>query len=456
MKSELWKMLKHCPSAWSASGLLLMQQLIVCSSTLWIARLSHHIAESKPFVLDLLLFLTSLFVVFIPGTLSIYFSEKAKFDFLSQYIQGFEKNFFGRSLSHADPKLRDKTSSFLSSESFLVIEEAANLIYNWLSTGLNVALNVLVVSLVVDQKFILGYLVSFILVFLLLKKTGRRVELPAEKAQAQRVSLQENLKKAWDNVVLGNRYNFEQWRSAKNKSFVSAKAAAAHSMSWTQWISSAAMTLSMLPVLTILVWSFIQNIGNWAMLAVLVATLPRQIQIIQFMHGLVSYFVQWKATKNRLSGLSKGLEILDGEESYLERIHWDKLKLSGKDTEKIPLRDWLSYSSGWLHGRFTLRGENGAGKSTFLRMLKENYGDEAIYLPSHSQLSFEDEKVDQGSTGQQIKRKLNELLHIRKMSVLLLDEWDANLDERNRNEIDQRIEEVAKDRIVIEARHQRC
>ncbi len=40
-------------------------------------------------------------------------------------------------------------------------------------------------------------------------------------------------------------------------------------------------------------------------------------------------------------------------------------------------------------------------------------------------------------------------------SLLMLDEWDANLDESNRRKIDQLLDEASREMVVIEVRHLR-
>jgi ABC-type bacteriocin/lantibiotic exporter with double-glycine peptidase domain len=107
-------------------------------------------------------------------------------------------------------------------------------------------------------------------------------------------------------------------------------------------------------------------------------------------------------------------------------------------------------------GRYTLRGPNGSGKTSLLLSLKEIYGDGAFYLPAQWELET-GQDVSGISTGQRAVNSLLELLTPNErnglLPILLLDEWDANLDEENQLMIDQRISEIAKTHLVIESRH---
>ena len=110
----------------------------------------------------------------------------------------------------------------------------------------------------------------------------------------------------------------------------------------------------------------------------------------------------------------------------------------------------LSHANG--PGRFTIRGENGAGKSTALLMIKKELANKAFFLPTHNHLSFVAE-TNKYSTGESLKNRLIEILDEVEADVLLLDEWDANLDSDNKEKLSKLIDELAAKKCVIEVRH---
>ena len=104
-------------------------------------------------------------------------------------------------------------------------------------------------------------------------------------------------------------------------------------------------------------------------------------------------------------------------------------------------------------GRFTIRGENGSGKSTLLLALKKFFGESAIMLPAqHGRLAWKNSNPDL-STGQRTLQQIREMVSGSDVRVLLFDEWDANLDYSNREEINQLLNDISSSLIVIEIRH---
>jgi ABC-type bacteriocin/lantibiotic exporter with double-glycine peptidase domain len=104
-------------------------------------------------------------------------------------------------------------------------------------------------------------------------------------------------------------------------------------------------------------------------------------------------------------------------------------------------------------GRYSLAGPNGSGKTSLLLHLKELLRERAFYLPAHS---FLFPAIRTGlSTGQ---RKLKDLRSTfdtaqGRVPVILLDEWDANLDPANRERISADIDELARSHAVVEVSH---
>jgi ABC-type transport system involved in cytochrome bd biosynthesis fused ATPase/permease subunit len=103
-------------------------------------------------------------------------------------------------------------------------------------------------------------------------------------------------------------------------------------------------------------------------------------------------------------------------------------------------------------GRLTLRGENGSGKSTALMLVKNALANRAFLLPTYSQLSFTSE-TNKYSTGESLHNRLIEILERVDVDVLLLDEWDANLDSDNQERLSALIDQLSLKKCVIEVRH---
>ena len=67
--------------AWICLLFIVIQQLVVASSTLWIALLAENISQREPFFLELGLLIGSLVIVYAPAFFGLVFLEKAKWSF---------------------------------------------------------------------------------------------------------------------------------------------------------------------------------------------------------------------------------------------------------------------------------------------------------------------------------------------------------------------------------------
>ena len=104
-------------------------------------------------------------------------------------------------------------------------------------------------------------------------------------------------------------------------------------------------------------------------------------------------------------------------------------------------------------GRYTIQAPNGAGKTTFLKALKFKLSDSGFYLPAHTKRLAWAANVNDMPTGQKMISHLAEIEGLSDISHILLDEWDANLDDKNTALFDQRLDSTPLNKVVIEVRH---
>ena len=127
-----------------------------------------------------------------------------------------------------------------------------------------------------------------------------------------------------------------------------------------------------------------------------------------------------------------------------------------------------------------MRGSNGSGKSTLLAALKGRLGVDAFYWPTSDKLAFafaarqvndEVDDCDDGavavtpetpagrstyagySSGERQLKSLAEIVSQTQARVYLLDEWDANLDAKNRASAEQLVAMLAARALVVEISH---
>lgn len=453
-KFNIKRLFWHRAALGSIVGLL-VQQMIVASSTVWIARLSGAVATGQPLIMDLVLFMSSLVIVYVPAVVALLYLNQMKFEGLRRYVQAFVTAHHGRTGYLADRPLKEQRFPVLSSEAYLVIDEAARFFFDWLATALNVLLNIAVFGAVIATDFWVAYALSIAVLLVVLKIGKHPVHHAAAVAQQERISLQQVLLRGWENIFIGNDYNFRKWAAVMSQRLGQAQSSALRAAWRTQSISTLVMCASMLPVLGLVTHLFIQRAGNMAALAILVATLPRQILILQHLQVAVSYATEWHGLRARLAGLANALAGLPSSAPFLERVQWHALQMSadGNAICATALPHVLQGINGCRPQRITIRGPNGSGKSTILTALKEHFGARSFLLRTPAELLFEHEADGGVSAGEAMQRTLHEIGQHVTAPLVLLDEWDANLDTDSVEKADGFIARLAQSRCVVEVRH---
>lgn len=419
---------------------LLVQQLIVASSTYFIAKLAAGVGAGDIQMQYAVLFVASLVVVYLPAYFCMVYLERAKYSAWQAYAWRFERYFLGQASFYADDVTKTTSLSMLAQESKSSIDETLNTVFDVLGLILNVVLNIVVFALMLDSVILLGYALGMAVAFFYLKRS-RRINQVAQEAQQSRLAVISVLNHAWDNVVLNNQYNRTLYRQALAQKFDTVTAANVRCQAVRHVYSNVGMMLLLCPVMLMTAVIFYQHITQLELLAVLIATLPRQVQLLQVCYSLPGHHVNIRVICSRLQGLS---EILSTPKPDLQgRICADKLKVwqTGQvfNPNALPIA-----------GRMTLIADNGAGKSSQLLLLKEQLGEQAYYLPTKHHLYFRERMT--GSTGQQLMAQFDEIAGL-DVPVILLDEWDANLDAYNTAQLDARIDELALHKLIIEIRH---
>ena len=425
---------------------LTVQQVIVASSTYFIAKLAKSLSEGQISSLYIILFASSLIVVYIPAYYCVTNIDRAKYDAHKLYNDNFDSVFKGKTSLFSNDSLKSSATSTLAQESNYTLSSIIDSIYDISALVLNILLNVLVITWFLDSLLLVGYIVGIILASIFVHLRRKSLETAAKNDQISRLSLMSKLIDSWDNVVLFNHHNYSIYQRTVEDSFNQAKENSVKSEAIRHINSSLGMVILMLPVFIVTAYIFNRNWSDATVLAVLVATLPRQIQLLQMCYQLVSHYTNLGIIKTMLLGIS---DIL--KPSYIDLdtyIQAEKIRVkqTGEifDPENLPEQ-----------GRITLIGNNGVGKSSALLKLKEHYQDQAYYLPAKHNLYFNytDDQVHKGSTGQQIIRQIEEIRESDQSSIIMLDEWDANLDLTNTEIIDRYLNEIALTKLVIDIRH---
>lgn len=442
-----------------ATGYLVIQQLIVASSSIWITKLILHIPEGYPALTWLWLYLASLLLPYIPGTLAYIEMTKEQMRAVIEYVQKFSKIYPGRILEWSNHEQHNTKSSILSGEAYPAITSYYDYFYMLGSTSLSVILNSLTLAILIDPWLLIAYVIGVGMAFFVLHLQKNARKRLALKAQHSRIRWTALLLKAWDNILLNNVYNLNIWNQKTQERGGRLVAKAVESVKFSQSISIIMAFVLMSPSMIFIVYLAHEHIHDVAFLAILTVILPRLFQILLYSYELLFLMSEFPMQKARLKTV---LSLLDPEQDageavgFQQRIVWDRIRgqLKEGSTPSVQISPQHLLQSLPSKGRITLQGGNGSGKTSLLLSLKIKLGEKAFYLPSKHELLFQIGR-SRASTGQLSLQILNELKRNVKTPYILLDEWDANLDKNNREEMTTLIDELALNHCVIEVIHLR-
>jgi ABC-type bacteriocin/lantibiotic exporter with double-glycine peptidase domain len=290
---------------------------------------------------------------------------------------------------------------------------------------------------------------------------------------------------AWDNIFSGNRYNFRLWHGTFKERLRDALAAQIKSIMAREGLSTISGIIALGMVFGYIVVIASRDVSNTALLIGLAATLPRQIELSHDVHGLVTGWNDLLAVWTRITGACNTMHP-EPDADFDSRIKFKSVSLNLRNsTNGQPLLcDSLSAALDLIKthptGRILVRGGNGSGKSTLLAAMKTKLGAQAYYWPTADSLAFAFDKprlssqpeleagADDGeddlseeyeepksgfSSGERQLKSLQEISEYTTATVYLLDEWDANLDAKNRSQAESLVEKIAAKALVIEISH---
>jgi ABC-type transport system involved in cytochrome bd biosynthesis fused ATPase/permease subunit len=426
----------------------------------------QSITQGENFFPFLLLCLSSLALAYVPlciaSILKITWKQQAQRFFINNFVV-YNKNNIAE---WNDKALKEKKLSILTAEGPTAIYAFIDYFWDLYTYILSVFLNVSALSIIVEPLFSVTYGISIscvILVMVLKRKTQREM---TQKALAARVDLCQSLLTAWDNVLLGNQYNFELWEEKTKQRLDHCMHLNVALERFDQILAIVVSVITSAPSLLVVLFFVMANRHNPVELSSFIVVLPLLFINLSYTYQTLALAFRWPMHVGKLRSIYQGIQPAVASADALEnKVKWPKLKVSGSALPPLdyqpmaasPLSQPLTSFESLLQMasnscRLTIRGDNGSGKSTALMLLKEKLATHAFFLPTHNQLTFMAEASGH-STGEALKSLMGEILEQVKADVLLLDEWDANLDNENQEMLSSLIDAWALKKCVIEVRH---
>ena len=447
---EQWRILLFDPIALVTVILIIVHQTMIASSAFFLTRLIEYQQSGGVFKTYLIFFILSMIIPFIPGCLSFVALEHWINRVHKEYTNWFSKVIFGRADIYRNNESKEKIESMLSRNSFGIISGYISFIHNFITFSLNSALSMIVISLLLPANLTVGYIISLCLSVAIIFVLRRPIQKCAIESESQFVPYGNCLGRIWDNVVLGNIHNFLVWEKDKNY-FAKNYYAASNKLAGMMQLGNLLLGLAGLIPTCYLIYHLIAgDTVNAALAAAVIVNLTRIFHILNSLSALVNQTLDWSAMNARIAILFDMHEALKTEMS-LSSNPYGTIAINGIVVSRYDVE--LEKIKGKKCGRFTIRGTNGSGKSTFLLELKKAIGGDALLLPANlNGLCWQSNYKDL-STGQRVLKILKEVSEIEGAKYLLLDEWDANLDTNNVQRIDQSLDELANRQVIVEIRH---
>lgn len=452
------KCLKNYVNTYSALCLFfcIIEQGVVAASTICMIKIGECINEPSQMIFWMCIFIILLFVVFFPRYGYQRFIIKAKYHIFRSFIHDFERNLEFKTFLIKEKEIAKEKESFFNNEIWNVVNESCEYILDFVLTLLNICFNIAIIGIAIEKKFIVAYMLAFLVALLFCLFSRKKAENKSLLAQSSHVNMTTVLFYGWDTILSGNHYNHNLWARTLEQSLTSTVTQGISKLRYLSAVSGFAMLCSSIPVFLVFFYTMLFR-GNIGTNAALVVTLPRQINTIQYLSIFISSIMGWSGIYGKILGLEKAASISERIVFKQEYIKFAQIQVSrNKENYKFEtFEEFKEWDKLKRAGRITIRGGNGSGKSTLLIGLKSYLKNNAYYFSPEMKLFFSNSLNASFSTGEAILSHISEIVEKSQVDVLILDEWDANLDSENMIKISRFLDEIAEKLCIIEVRHRK-
>jgi ABC-type bacteriocin/lantibiotic exporter with double-glycine peptidase domain len=471
-----------CPPFYVMLFLLLVEAALAATTTWLIIKAGQDVANEAFLIGDLVWIVVAQSAAYVVGAISWVFAERAGFGAFGRYMMRFARDNKKYANLLGNKQVREVTEPFLTNETFHIFFELMFELEADLKLFFGLIFNAVVLGFAIDA----GLPVAYASVFAVLMCIQWFVRKPVARAyannQRQTNRLTAHTYNAWDNIFSGNRYNFRLWHSTFKERLRDALAAQIKSIMAREGLSTISGIIALGMVFGYIVVIASRDASNTVLLIGLAATLPRQIELSHDVHGLVTGWNDLLAVWTRITGACNTMHP-EPDADFDSRIKYNRVSLTlrnsggGQALACDSLASALDLVKAHQTGRILVRGGNGSGKSSLLAAMKTKLAEKAYYWPTADGLTFaydkprlssqshatveDDEDLSEDyeeqksgfSSGERQLKSLQEIAEHTRAAVYLLDEWDANLDAKNRSQAESLVEKIAAKALVIEISH---
>lgn len=446
---------------------LVIEAALAAATTALIIQAGHDVADQEFLISDFVWIVAAQSASYVVGAISWVFAERAGFGAYGRYMLRFARDNRSQPALLGDKARREHVEPFLTNETFQIFFELVYELEADLKLFFGLIFNAIVLGFAIDAGLPGVYAAVFVVLLGLQYLVRRPVAGAYLAQQATSNRMTAHSYTAWDNITAGNRYNYRLWHAGFKLRLRDALRAQIRAILAREGIAAVSGIFALVVVFSYLAWIAGRNVTDTGLLIALAATLPRQIDLSYNVHGLASGWNDLLAVWTRMTGACAAMRP-EPDANFEQRIRFDGVALSDGQEAVACTRvdDALARIDSQPQGRLLVRGSNGSGKSTLLVALKARLGPRAFYWPTSDKLAFAfsgsskdaDEKDDSAapggfSSGERQIKSLQEIVNRTNAAVYLLDEWDANLDAKNRASAESLVAQLAARAVVVEISH---
>lgn len=465
-----------CPPLYVMMVLLVCEALASAATTWLVIRAGRDVANGDLLVVSLIWILVVQSASYAIGAISWVFAERAGFRAFNRYMARFARDNRAQTRLLHDRHAREQVEPFLTGEAFHSIFKLMYEVESQMKLLLGLIFNAIVLGVEIDGTLPAAYGAVFVILMAIQWSFRKRVADIYLENQRQNNRVTAHGYTAWDNVLSGNGYNLHLWYDGFKSRLRDCFRAQIAAILTREGLSATGAIIGLTIVFVTMTMIAIRDVGNIEILIALAATLPRQIEMTNDVHQLATDWNDVLAAWTRIGGVASNMRP-EPDPTFDERIKFDKLVLRESDTQQecSSIADAMALVLAQPTGRINIRGGNGSGKSTLLAALKAEIKNRAYYWPTSDRLAFRftsqlpEPEIDLDADGEVLVKKkrkrpgfssgerqlksLQEIVAYTDAKIYLLDEWDANLDARNRAAADTLVQELAGRARVVEISH---
>lgn len=342
---------------------------------------------------------------------------------------------------------KQKTISWLTGEASFVFDEVSHFSAEIVSVYCNVIFTLIVFNLALGLKITTIIASSLLISAFLVSFLKNKIHYLADNIQQSKLTAFIKIPSLWDNCLFGN----SKLTGSALKSFESSSNQYFKQTEKYTFLEQCIACLPIYITVPLIIYIIAFEQPSYLLLGAFVAVLPRSLQLLGNVHSLSIYNSRFILIKRKLKNLKDFYQELS-KQNLTDQINSNKVEIYNVNDHatELSFSDLVEniLKKRFIAGRFLITGKNGSGKTSLLKLIKASFP-EAIFL---SPEAMPGEFNFTGSTGEQQVNKIKEIFS-EHSEIYLLDEWDANLDFHNQQEIDAIINSIKEKTIVIEVRH---